>query len=147
LLQPWYARGALMAEEMLVDSDAVRRFAGIEFEAVALEDILDAAVEPLDHAVRLRPKRRGQAELDPEGGAQNSAAPDRTTRRPLFRDPLRSRQIRLIGLRVRRNRGSPPSLQGGAPGAHHAMERARATRERATARGSVTVSGMAAFVR
>jgi len=39
-------------------------------EVMALEDILDASVEPLDHAVCLWPHRRGQAVLDAELGAE-----------------------------------------------------------------------------
>ena len=39
-------------------------------EAVALQDVLDPAVEALDHAVGLRSHRRGQAMLDAEVGAQ-----------------------------------------------------------------------------
>ena len=37
---------------------------------VALQYVLDAAVEPLDHAVRLRPHRRSEAVLDAEIGAE-----------------------------------------------------------------------------
>jgi hypothetical protein len=40
-------------------------FAGSE--VVALEDVLDATVEPLDHAVGLGRFRRGQTMLDIEG--------------------------------------------------------------------------------
>jgi len=39
-------------------------------EVVALQHLLDAAVESLDHAVRLRRFWRGQAVLDPELGAK-----------------------------------------------------------------------------
>ncbi len=39
-------------------------------EAVALQDIFDPAVEPLDHAVCLRPHRRGQAMLDAKLGVE-----------------------------------------------------------------------------
>ena len=39
-------------------------------EAMALQDVLDPAVEPLDHAVRLWPHRRGQAVLDAKLGAE-----------------------------------------------------------------------------
>ncbi len=39
-------------------------------ETVALEHVLDPTVEPLDHAVGLRPHRWGQAMLDPEPGAE-----------------------------------------------------------------------------
>ena len=39
-------------------------------EAVALQDLLDPAVEALDHAVGLRPHRRREAVLDPEVRAE-----------------------------------------------------------------------------
>ena len=39
-------------------------------EAMALQDVLDAAVEPLDHAVRLRPHRWREAVLDAQLGAE-----------------------------------------------------------------------------
>jgi len=39
-------------------------------EAVALQDVLDAAVEPLDHTIRLRSHRWGQAVFDAEIGAE-----------------------------------------------------------------------------
>ncbi len=39
-------------------------------EAVALQDVLDPAVESLDHAIRLRPHRRGQAVFDAKISAE-----------------------------------------------------------------------------
>ena len=37
---------------------------------MALQDVLDPAIEAFDHAVGLRPHRRGQAMLDAETGAE-----------------------------------------------------------------------------
>jgi hypothetical protein len=39
-------------------------------EVMALQDVLDAAVEPLDHAIGLRVHRRCEAVLDAELGAE-----------------------------------------------------------------------------